>query len=180
MGDMQTGRTKQPKGTRRTRLGRCSISGQIYHVIAATHDRVTHFSDFTRGRFVVKALMRVRSERIAATLAYVVMPDHLHWLMQLRGRMDLSSCVGNIKSYSARMLNEFTKSSGAVWQRGFFDNAIRSDGDLVALSRYIVANPLRAGLVEFIGDYPLWDAVWMHPSRSKERSNNRNPLRSNK
>jgi len=30
-----------------------------------------------------------------------------------------------------------------------------------ATARYIVANPLRAGLVERLGDYPLWDAVWL-------------------
>jgi len=29
------------------------------------------------------------------------------------------------------------------------------------MARYIVANPLRAGLVERIGDYPLWDATWL-------------------
>jgi hypothetical protein len=29
------------------------------------------------------------------------------------------------------------------------------------VARYIVANPLRAGLVEHLGDYPLWDAVWL-------------------
>jgi hypothetical protein len=29
------------------------------------------------------------------------------------------------------------------------------------LARYIVANPLRAGLVEHLGDYPHWDAVWL-------------------
>ena len=29
------------------------------------------------------------------------------------------------------------------------------------LARYVVANPLRAGLVEKLGDYPLWDAVWV-------------------
>ncbi|MGH8412134.1 MAG: REP-associated tyrosine transposase, partial [Pseudomonas sp.] len=38
---------------------------------------------------------------------------------------------------------------------------IRRDEDLPAVARYIVANPLRAGLVEKIGDYPLWDAVWL-------------------
>jgi hypothetical protein len=29
------------------------------------------------------------------------------------------------------------------------------------LARYIIANPIRAGLVERAGDYPLWDACWL-------------------
>jgi hypothetical protein len=29
------------------------------------------------------------------------------------------------------------------------------------MARYVVANPLRAGLVKRLGDYPLWDAIWL-------------------
>ena len=50
---------------------------------------------------------------------------------------------------------------GAVWQPGFHDRALRKNEDLVTASRYIVANPVRAGLVEHIADYPHWDAVWL-------------------
>ncbi|MCF6281296.1 MAG: hypothetical protein L3J28_03650 [Candidatus Polarisedimenticolaceae bacterium] len=41
------------------------------------------------------------------------------------------------------------------------DRAIRKEEDLVAIARYIVANPLRAGLVKSIKDYPHWDCVWL-------------------
>jgi hypothetical protein len=50
---------------------------------------------------------------------------------------------------------------GNIWQRGFFDRAIRKDDDLLGIARYIVANPLRAGIVDSVGDYPLWDAMWL-------------------
>jgi len=168
---MKTRHLPPAEGTQRTRLGRASNPGQIYHVIAATKDRQPLFFRYDRGKFVVKALIRMQRASIATTVAYVVMPDHLHWLMQLHERMDLSTCVGNIKSYSARLLNASLGTKGPVWQRGFFDSALRRECDLIGLSRYIVANPIRAGLVEHVGDYPLWDAVWMHESRSKERSN---------
>jgi len=38
---------------------------------------------------------------------------------------------------------------------------MRKEEDLQALARYIVANPLRAGLVKRVGDYPHWDAMWL-------------------
>jgi hypothetical protein len=38
---------------------------------------------------------------------------------------------------------------------------MRKDQDLQVAARYIVANPLRAGLVKRVGDYPLWDAIWL-------------------
>ena len=97
----------------------------------------------------------------AITLAYVVMPDHLHWLFQLGTRASMSTVVGNAKSYSARLLIERRVIRSKIWQRGFYDRAIRREEDLVSIARYIVANPLRAGLVEQIGDYAHWDSVWM-------------------
>jgi len=48
-----------------------------------------------------------------------------------------------------------------IWQDGFHDHALRQEEDLAEVARYIVANPLRAGLVERVGDYSHWDAVWL-------------------
>ena len=50
---------------------------------------------------------------------------------------------------------------GAIWQDNYHDQAVRAEEDLRKMARYIVANPLRANLVEHIGDYSLWDAVWL-------------------
>lgn len=45
--------------------------------------------------------------------------------------------------------------------KSFYDHALREEDDLKGIARYIVANQIRAGLVEKIGDYPHWDAVWL-------------------
>jgi len=37
----------------------------------------------------------------------------------------------------------------------------RCDEGLRAVARYVIANPVRAGLAERVGDYPFWDAVWL-------------------
>jgi putative transposase len=46
-------------------------------------------------------------------------------------------------------------------KKAFYDHAVRKDEDVQGIARYIVANPLRAGLVKHIGYYPLWDAIWL-------------------
>jgi REP element-mobilizing transposase RayT len=89
------------------------------------------------------------------------MPDHVHWLMQLSGKKSLSVCVGIMKSYTARRIIAKDLQAGPIWQRGYMDRAIRREQDLVRVARYIVANPLRTGIVEDVGQYPLWDSVWM-------------------
>jgi REP element-mobilizing transposase RayT len=82
------------------------------------------------------------------------MPDHLHWLLQLDGENHLSQVVRSIKSLSSHRIGF------PVWQRGFHDRAICKDEDVVSIARYMIGNPLRAGLVKTIGNYPHWDAVW--------------------
>ena len=95
------------------------------------------------------------------SLAFVVMPDHFHWLFSLSGSRSLSECIKNVKSYSARRVNDVLGSSGDVWQTGYYDRAIRQEEDLEGVARYIVANPLRAGIVSSVKEYALWDAKWL-------------------
>jgi len=83
------------------------------------------------------------------------MPDHLHWLMQLGDVRDLSAVVQSVKALSSKRIGH------RIWQQGFYDHAVRDEENIKAIARYIVANPVRAGLVSRIGDYPHWDAVWL-------------------
>jgi REP element-mobilizing transposase RayT len=144
------------------RKGRVSIGHQVYLVTTVTCNRQPLFQDLHAGRKVVETLRYASDKGNAETLAYVVMPDHIHWLLSLGENAALSRLVGTMKRHSARRINELNRITGrCVWQRGFHDHALRSDESLPAVARYIVANPLRARLVKRIGDYPLWDAVWL-------------------
>jgi len=50
------------------------------------------------------------------------------------------------------------------------DHALRSDEDLRAVARYVIANPVRAGLAQRVGGYPFWDAVWIRIIAGMARS----------
>ncbi|MEW6727768.1 MAG: transposase [Pseudomonadota bacterium] len=139
----------------RLRYGRFSEAGRIYLVTTVTDQRLRVFQDLMKARAMVQVLRSAASLGDAQTLAYVLMPDHLHWLMQLGERRSLSAVVGTIKSISARRI------AGLRWQAGFHDHALRWDEDLRAVARYVILNPVRAGLVRRVGDYPHWDAVWL-------------------
>ena len=95
------------------------------------------------------------------SIAFVLMPDHFHWLFSLGSYLSLSTIIASIKRTSSRKLNQLNKKIGSIWQKGYYDHALRKEEDIKKISRYIVANPLRAGLVDQIGDYPLWDAKWL-------------------
>ena len=137
------------------RSGRHSQPGQVYLLTTVTKGREPVFLDFGFARMLIAVLREQQDLQHAHTLAFVVMPDHLHWLMQLGERIELSLCMRNVKTMSARRLGR------PVWQRGFHDHALRQEQDLADVARYVIANPVRAGLVQRTGQYPHWDAVWV-------------------
>ncbi|PNB70961.1 transposase [Pseudomonas sp. GW456-E7] len=144
----------------RLRTGRYPESNRIYLLTSNTLGREPVFKDFGLGRLVVKQFQYAQEQYWANSLAWVVMPDHFHWLIELQ-QCSLSQLMQKTKSLSTRAVNMSVGRKGSLWQQGYHDRALRRDDDLVKLARYVVANPLRAGLVGKLGDYPLWDAIWV-------------------
>ncbi|NRP09566.1 MULTISPECIES: transposase [unclassified Marinobacterium] len=144
-------------GTKALRKGRTSIPNQIYHLIATTKDRRPVFNDFRLARSAVYA---INSQPIS-TLAYVVMPDHIHWLLQMgHDAIDLGKLMQSVKTSVSRK-HYLRFSHGNIWQQGFYDHAIRSEEIIEDIARYIIYNPVRAGLVKTVREYSHWDAKWV-------------------
>jgi putative transposase len=142
------------------RKGRFSEIDRVYLITTNTIRRDPLFAQWQIGRLVCHQLRQEQDERHAVTIAWVVMPDHLHWLMQLK-KGSLADVMQRVKARSALAINQALARSGPVWQRGFHDRALRRDDDLKSAARYVIANPVRAGLVAHVGQYPLWDAMWL-------------------
>jgi REP element-mobilizing transposase RayT len=149
------------KGHAALRRGRVSLPNQVYHLTTRTVARAPVFADPTAARAACACFVDPATLGVATMLAWVLMPDHAHWLLQLGEAEGLEVLVSRLKGASACQVNAALGRHGPVWQRGFYDRALRSDEDMVVVARYIIANPLRSGLVERIGDYPYWDAVWL-------------------
>ena len=141
--------------------GRFSEANRIYFITTVTHNRRKIFNNFNSARIVVKSMQELNDCGYVDSLSWVVMPDHLHWLIQLSDEHTLTEVVKRLKAQSAHSINQYLNSSGSVWQRSYFDRCLRKEEDVKGVSRYIVANPLRAGLVKEIGDYPHWDTAWL-------------------
>lgn len=143
------------------RKGRVSLPGYAYFITTVTHNRSPFFRDLWLARLVIQEMHQIEREGHVKSLAWVLMPDHLHWLLQLGEHALLPEVMKRFKARSARAVNNRLGRSGSLWQRAFHDRALRENEDVQGTARYIVANPLRAGLVKHIGDYPFWDAVWL-------------------
>jgi len=144
----------------RLRIGRYDEPNRIYLLTSNTLDRIPIFNDFKLGRLVVQQFRIAQNQGLVNSLAWVVMPDHFHWLISLE-KGSLADLMRQVKSKSTRIVNAVSGRQGRLWQPGFHDHAVRREESLEGIARYIVANPLRAGLVKKFGDYPLWDAIWL-------------------
>lgn len=140
---------------------RCSEPHRAYLVTTVTEGREPWFGDLDNARILISVMRDLHDARALKSLSWVVMPDHLHWLFQLGEASNLALVVNQLKGRSGFLLNRRMQRQGAFWQKSFHDRGLRDNDDVRAIARYIVANPLRAGLVERIGDYPHWDAAWL-------------------
>ena len=78
--------------------------------------------------------------------AWVVMANHLHFLLQPRPRQHLDSILHSIKSFTAHEANKLIGRTGPFWQSEGFDRYIRDAHHFRATVRYIHMNPVKAGL----------------------------------
>lgn len=143
------------------RKGRVLLAGQLYLITAVTRQRHPWFLDFSTACMAARCFENSTLLEGSRMLAWVLMPDHAHWLIQLGGNRSLSGLVNCLKSASARQANCLLQRSGPLWAAAYQDRALRREEDVKVVARYIIANPLRAGLVAQIGNYPFWNASWL-------------------
>ena len=89
-------------------------------------------------------------------IAVVVMPDHIHILLEPIEEYNLSRIMRGIKGVTARKINKKRKNSGNIWQNESFDRIIRDENELFEKINYMLYNPVKRGLVENPWDYHGW------------------------
>jgi len=141
--------------SRALRKGRVSERNHIYLVTFRCVGRRPLLADLRLGKIVAGEIQRLDLSDLTKTFAFVVMPDHVHWLFELRGAESLSKVVRSLKGRSSRQINRARKDNGTVWQSGFHDRALRYVESLREAGFYIINNPVRASLVKQWWDYPL-------------------------
>jgi REP element-mobilizing transposase RayT len=98
------------------------------------------------ARLVENTLLHFDAERYQL-LAWCVMPNHVHIMVEMRVGFRLGDQVKSWKTFSARLANRVLGRTGAFWSPDFFDRYIRSERHYGAALAYIENNPVTAGLV---------------------------------
>ena len=147
-------------GHRNLRRGRISLPQHVYFITTTTADRYPHFADPGRASIACRVIEAEATWGDARLMSWVLMPDHWHGLVQLGDCDYLSLVVNRFKSLATKALRA-GGTTHPVWARSYFERAVRADQDLATIARYLIANPIRAGLVSRAGDYPFLDTRWL-------------------
>ena len=140
--------TKRP----RRLAGECYVGYQRYLLTICTAFRSRVFESSTVVDAILCELRKCVKQFEFALIVYCFMPDHLHVLLTAQSeRSDLRECARRFKQVSAFY---YKKSSGkALWQPGYHERILRDDEATETVVRYILANPIRAGLTGRLGEY---------------------------
>lgn len=130
----------------------------VYFVTISTHQKHEWFSLHPDLSDIAVQVMRESSSALEIKLfAWCIMPDHIHFLIQ--GSMPFEF----IRRFKGKM-TPFARAidpSKRLWQRSFYDHALRREESLFDVACYIWENPVRAKLVNNLSDF-LWSGseVW--------------------
>jgi putative transposase len=111
------------------------------------------------AELVQNALLRFDDERYAL-VAWCVMPNHVHALVETRQGHHLDRVVHSWKSFTAHIANKLLGRSQRFWAPEYFDRYMRDDAQLATTRTYIEENPVRAALCDRSGDWPYSSASY--------------------
>jgi putative transposase len=91
-------------------------------------------------------------------LAWCLMPNHVHVVIEIPGNHSLSDIVRSWKSFTSRRANAHLGRTGPFWHADHFDRYIRDDEHLARTIEYVEQNPAKAGLVDVAAGW-LWSSA---------------------
>ena len=142
------------------RLESLYVKDPVCFVTACTHQRQRLLDNHaTHDMFLT--FCRMGAESGCYVGRYVLMPDHLHLFVAISPVAAVSDRRGQplshwVKALKGKLSAHWrTRSISAPhWQKGFFDHVLRSSESYSEKWRYVLANPVRAGLTQVTEEWP--------------------------
>lgn len=130
-------------------------------------DRLDHELDVGRGAcwlqqsaiasMVENAFLHFDTGRYRL-LAWCLMPNHVHVVIEILNGQSLTRIVGSWKSFTAKRANSLLNRSGSFWHADYFDRYMRDEDHLARTIEYVEQNPVKARLVKKASDWP-WSSA---------------------
>lgn len=137
------------------RIGRVVLPNYPHHVVQRGHNRQVVFAereDYERYLYDLRDLKDAFGVKV---YAYCLMTNHVHLLLAPDESVGgLSQLMKTLAARMTRYRNRLEGRSGTLWESRFKSSLVQSDAYLLACSRYIELNPVRARIVRHVAEYP--------------------------
>ncbi|MHB0998366.1 MAG: REP-associated tyrosine transposase [Armatimonadota bacterium] len=133
--------------------------GIIYHIIIRTAGARKLFHEPTVAADIFNGIMTGKIAQESDLYAVCLMPNHVHLLLGIK-HVNLIDLIKGWKAFTTNHLHQ-SGINGDIWQRSFYDHAMRYEENLLATAKYILENPVRAGVVPESSAYPYTWHKWM-------------------
>jgi putative transposase len=148
------------------RVARGLVDGFVYHILNRGNGKQEVFHIDQDYKVFTHLMGEAKTRYSVKIFAYCLLPNHFHMvLMPLRAE-ELSKWMQWLMTSHVRRYHRHYGTSGHVWQGRFKSFLIQEDSHLLAVLRYVEANPVRAGLVGSAKEW-LWSS---HKERTGEKS----------
>ena len=140
------------------RIPRIYFEGAIYHITVRGDNKEQIFVDKIDRLKYIKIVREYQKKYGFEIYAYVLMPNHIHFIIEPSDKANISVIMHHINNGYAKYFLWKYKRVGHVFQSRFFSNVIEKDSYLLSAVRYIHLNPVRAGLVKKPADWE-WSSI---------------------
>ncbi|MCW8275666.1 transposase [Pseudomonas sp. PCH199] len=152
------------------RTGRVVLPNFPHHVVQRGHNRQVVFATADDFEHYLSDLRELKDSFGVSVYAYCLMTNHVHLLLV---PSDTPSSLGQLmKALAARMTryrNRLEGRSGTLWESRYKSSLVQSDTYLLACTRYIELNPVRAHIVSRAEDYP-WSSYRLRVEESAKNN----------
>lgn len=143
------------------RLARIDIGDQIYHVINRANGRLRIFEKDTDYQLFEDLLQKAQEETSMRILAYTIMSNHWHLVLQPQADGDLGTFMHRLTNAHTRHVRVSTGTIGYghLYQGRYKSFLVSDDQYLLTLIKYVERNPVRAQMTKNCEDW-RWGSAW--------------------
>jgi len=148
------------------RIARVIVPGFPHHIIQRGNRRQKVFFNETDYSEYLKLLSNYSQRFKVDILAYCLMPNHVHLIATPHQDGSLAQAIGETHRNYTRFINFRENWRGYLWQ-GRFSSYILDERYLLAATRYILLNPVKAKITK-----NPWDYTWSSAKHHIMKTNN--------
>lgn len=150
------------------RKARNIYQGEYYHIISRGNARQVLFREEEDFKYFLQHMVKYKEKFRVSMFHYCLMSNHVHMLMRSDADNEgITRLMHGVQMVYARYFKMKRRKTGHVFEDRFKHFHIQSEAYLLECGRYIERNPLRAGIVKRVGEYP-WSSYGYYAYKKRD------------